>query len=206
MIQEKKPGRSAKKAAAYAGAAALAVFALGWAALREYLPAYRAFFQPAPQARFARYVPGVAGIQYVARINSGLYRGADPEGHLDELKKLGIRTIINLRYQRRHDYGAEARAAGFQYFMIPVRPDRAPTRGQITRFLEIVNDPANQPVYFHCTVGIDRTGLMAGIYRIEHDGWTNQDAVAEMNYFGHCPIWRDLGRMLERYPEGVTDE
>ncbi|HUT54258.1 MAG TPA: dual specificity protein phosphatase family protein [bacterium] len=205
MSQEMKR-RPWKKTAAYIAGSALAALALGWAALRAYLPAYLAFFQPAPQAKFAQYVPGIAGIEYVARINDGLYRGSDPEQYLDELKKLGIRTIINLRYQDRHDYRGQAQAAGFQYFMIPVRPDQVPTRDQITEFLQIVNDPARQPVYFHCTMGIDRTGLMAGIYRIEHDGWQNQDAVAEMNYFGHCPIWQDLGHLLERYPEGVSDQ
>ena len=77
--------------------------------------------------------------------------------------------------------------------------------GEIEQFLSIVGDPGNRPVYMHCTLGIDRTGVMAGIYRIEHDGWDNDEAVAEMEYFGHNELWIDLEEFLKDYGRAAPD-
>ena len=43
---------------------------------------------------------------------------------------------------------------------------------EIAAFLNIVNDPASQPVYVHCVGGRHRTGVMTAVYRMTHDGIT----------------------------------
>ena len=50
-------------------------------------------------------------------------------------------------------------------------------------FLQVVNDPANQPVFVHCKGGRHRTGAMTATYRMTREGWTAEQAVAEMKRF-----------------------
>jgi len=198
--------RSWKRIGLYSVLAVAVLAGLGYGSFALYLGAYRSWFQPPARPEYAQYVPGIKEIAYVAKVDDGFYRGSDPSGALEELKKLGIKTIVNFRYLDKHDYEARARSAGFDYYWIAFRPSEAPTRGQVKQFLEIVMDPARRPVYIHCAQGIDRTGLMAGIYRIEHDGWTNEQALAEMKWFGHFPGWRDVENCLKAYPASLRDE
>lgn len=203
MDNGQERGRSPLKIAALAAGALALAGAIFAAVMGGYTPFYRAALQADPLPGFGEHVGGVEGIDYVARINENYYRGAYPRDRLEQLTGLGIRSVVNLRYLKRHHYKEEAEAAGLKYFAVPIHPAEPPTREEIDYFLDIVNDPANQPVYVHCTLGIDRTGLMSGIYRIEHDGWTNEKAVAEMEYFGHNELWIDLEDLLKTYPEGV---
>jgi protein tyrosine/serine phosphatase len=59
----------------------------------------------------------------------------------------------------------------------------APTGDQIETFLQLVNDPVNQPVYVHCAGGRHRTGVMTAIYRMSGDGWTPEKAFQEMKQY-----------------------
>jgi len=54
-----------------------------------------------------------------------------------------------------------------------------PTVEQITEFMTIVVNPAHQPVYVDCAGGKHRTGVMTAVYRMEHDGWTVDQAYQE---------------------------
>lgn len=195
------------KTALYVGGALIAAGLITAAVFGGYPPFYRAFLQAPRQSGWARKLPPVPGIEYIARVDDGFYRGANPEDNLEALKKLGIKTLINFRYLKLHDYRQQAEAMGFHYEWIPIDPGEPPTPEQIRRFLSIVTDPANRPVYVHCTLGIDRTGLMSGIYRIERYGWTNDQAVAEMEYFGHNELWMDLEQALRTYHKlGTTQK
>ena len=59
-----------------------------------------------------------------------------------------------------------------------------PDPEQVTQFLEIVNNPANQPVLVHCWHGAIRTGVLVAIYRIKEQGWPLQKALDEMGSYG----------------------
>ena len=48
----------------------------------------------------------------------------------------------------------------------------------------LLNDNSAWPVFVHCRRGADRTGTAIACYRIEHDHWTNQQALAEAKTFG----------------------
>ncbi len=170
--------------------------------LGGYTPFYRAFLQAPRQDRYAVKIKDIGDIEYVARINPGLYRGAYPKDDLGVLKRLGVRTIINFRYRESHDYEDEARAAGFEYYWMPINPSEPPGPDFIAKFFSIVDDPAKRPVYIHCTLGIDRTGMMSGLYRMERDGWANEEAAAEMEYFGHNELWHDLEKFVKNHRPG----
>lgn len=123
-------------------------------------------------------------------VNSQLYRGAQPKsGGIKRLSQMGIKTIVNLRGadETTRNEEAEARVAGLRYFNIPLRQFGRPTDEQVERVLNILNDSDNQPVFVHCRLGADRTGLVVAIYRIAHDGWTSERAKAEANKYGMHP-------------------
>jgi protein-tyrosine phosphatase len=75
----------------------------------------------------------------------------------------------------------------------------APTPDQIARFLQIVRDPTMRPLYVHCQHGVDRTGAMMAVYRMEEEGWSNPEAYAEMEYFDAHRIWQDLREFVRVY-------
>ena len=70
-----------------------------------------------------------------------------------------------------------------KYVQIPMTTHQPPTPAQLAQFLEVVNDPANQPVYVHCVGGRHRTGVMTALYRMTQDGWTSDQAFKEMKQY-----------------------
>ena len=136
-----------------------------------------------------------SGIRNFARVTPSLYRGGQPrEDGFAELARRGVRTIVNLR--RHHDEAAAAARSGLAYERIPLEAglfgSTAPTDEQVRRFLTLVTDPARQPVFVHCAHGSDRTGTMIALYRIQVEGWTNEEAIEEMQAFGYHDVYRDL--------------
>ena len=69
-----------------------------------------------------------------------------------------------------------------------------PDMDDIVRFLNIVTDSNNTPVFVHCKYGADRTGTVCAIYRVIIQGWSREDAVEEMTQggYGFHPIWDNL--------------
>jgi protein tyrosine/serine phosphatase len=123
-------------------------------------------------------------IKNFGKVNENYYRGSQPSAaQFEDLKRLGVKTIVDLREDKVEQAEKWARAAGLQYVNISLRPHRAATEEQSSYFLKLVNDPANQPVYVHCKGGRHRTGQMTAIYRITHDGWTADQAYQEMKKY-----------------------
>ncbi len=123
-------------------------------------------------------------IKNFGRVNDNYYRGSQPrERDMAQLKLIGIKTIIDLREDKERLAEAWANKAGLRYVNIPMRPARAATDEQTKYFLSLVNDPANAPVYVHCKGGRHRTGALTAAYRISHDGWSADQAFAEMKRY-----------------------
>jgi|SRR5687768_4260464 len=123
-------------------------------------------------------------IENFGKLNDNYYRGSQPTaGQFDELKRLGIKTIVDLRQDSIDGASEQARKAGLQYVNIPLTTKRPATEDQTARFLNLVNDPANWPLFVHCKGGRHRTGEMTAIYRITHDGWSGDKAYEEMKKY-----------------------
>lgn len=123
-------------------------------------------------------------IENFGRLNDNYYRGSQPTAEqFDELKKLGIKTIIDLRQDRIEGASQQAHNAGLKYVNISLTTKRPATEDQTTQFLKLVNDPANWPVFVHCKGGRHRTGEMTAIYRITRDGWSGEKAYEEMKKY-----------------------
>ena len=124
-----------------------------------------------------------------------------------------IKTVITLRDgntpgEPPPDGKEEAwcNAQEINYFRIPPRkwwaPDGpAPVEQGVREFLAIMANPDNYPVLVHCFAGIHRTGAYCAIYRMEHDHWTNAQAIAEMMAcgYGNLPEEWDILGFLEQY-------
>ena len=128
------------------------------------------------------------------KVNDNYYRGEQPTlEEFAQLKRFGVKTVIDLRKDSLRQAPEQARNSGLQYFNIPLLASRAATEEQTSHFLSLVNDPANWPVYVHCKGGRHRTGGMTAIYRITHDGWTADQAYQEMMKYDFNNAFRRAG-------------
>lgn len=131
-------------------------------------------------------------------VNPQLYRGAQPRaGGLSTLKKIGIKTILNLRREDEHTRaeGAEARRLGLRYYNVSLPEFSAPKDKEVQQALDIINTAENQPVFVHCRHGEDRTGTIIACYRLSHDGWGAAEAKKEAEKLGMS--WTQFG--MKRY-------
>ena len=132
------------------------------------------------------------GLPNLHQVSKNLYRGAQPTAEgMRELKRMGIRTVVNLRsfHSDRDEIGDTALAYEHIYMKAWHAEDK-----ETVRFLQIVTDPQRTPVFVHCQHGADRTGTMCAIYRIAVQGWTKDEAIREMTEgdFGFHEAWQNL--------------
>jgi len=149
-------------------------------------------------------------IQNFAKVSDNYYRGSQPSAQqFEDLKRLGVKTIIDLRKDRMKEASEWARAAGLQYINIPLTTKKPATEDQTAELLKLVNDPANQPVYVHCKGGRHRTGQMTAIFRITNDGWTSEQAYEEMKKYDFEDSFfypRSLKKYVFSYYERFTSQ
>jgi protein tyrosine phosphatase (PTP) superfamily phosphohydrolase (DUF442 family) len=120
------------------------------------------------------------------------------------IKAYGIRTVINLMEEsadpdlQAHSFASAsvkesavvekcgARLVMLTLSLVPRNQDHVSRPESIERILEILDDPATYPVLVHCKAGLHRTGVLVALYRMEYEGWSRQQALAEMrdNGFG----------------------
>ncbi len=138
------------------------------------------------------------GLPNFHKVSDELYRGAQPTKQgIEQLKKFGIKTIINLRsFHSDRDEIADSNFVYEQIYMKPWDPEDK----EIIRFLQIVTDESNYPVFVHCRRGADRTGTMCAIYRIIVQGWSKQQAIEEMTKggFGFNKFYINLIKYIEQ--------
>jgi len=118
------------------------------------------------------------------KVNDNYFRGSQPKGpDYSDLAAIGVKTVIDLQADGPSNEAGYVKAAGMNFVRIGMTTTKAPTEAQIAQFFEIVNNPANQPVYVHCAGGRHRTGTMTALYRMTFDGWTPQQAYSEMKQY-----------------------
>tara|TARA_B110000046_G_scaffold18664_1_gene17841 strand:+ start:192 stop:758 length:567 start_codon:yes stop_codon:yes gene_type:complete len=111
-----------------------------------------------------------------------------PEKIADYINDHQINSVIDLRFPHTKDkinnpeipeeLTAEKEAVekldGVTYFNLGT--DQVPTQATVDEFLQIMDDSSNYPVLLHCYHGVGRAQMFSAIYRIEYEGWSNQDA------------------------------
>ncbi|MEJ2255086.1 MAG: tyrosine-protein phosphatase [Nitrospirota bacterium] len=140
------------------------------------------------------------GLKNVGRVAPNIYRGAQPErAGYETLRKMGIRTVINLRTTKSEK--DEVEAAGMRYVEIPMSMLSGVDREKVDHAVDVMADPGEQPVFVHCRLGHDRTGIVVAAYRMREEGWTLQMAEAEMEEYGFNDVWLHFKSFLKEYSE-----
>ncbi len=68
--------------------------------------------------------------------------------------------------------------------LVPVKESPANRPKSIDEFLHVLDDETVYPVLIHCKAGLNRTGCLVAVYRMEYQGWTMQEAFQEMKDLG----------------------
>ncbi len=124
------------------------------------------------------------------KVNDRFYRGSLPkQSDYAALVALGVKTIISLRHRPDDRVMQSAERAGMRYISLPMNVRGYPPAELAQRFLALVNDPENWPVYVYCHGGRHRTGVMTAAYRMSVEGWDVQRAYAEMRRYGFYKRW-----------------
>ena len=147
--------------------------------------------------RWAEPLAGGEDLPNLYRVSPDLLRGAQPtDAGFAELKRLGVRTVINLRAGR-HEAGVSERN-GLRYGEIPMRAWSF-DESDVLRFLEVAGSADAAPAFVHCRRGADRTGMLVAVYRVVVEGWTKEQALDEMIHgpYGYNPRWKKLVRFVE---------
>ncbi|WP_281232160.1 dual specificity protein phosphatase family protein [Flavobacterium gelatinilyticum] len=111
-----------------------------------------------------------------------------PDEIEDYVKKYHIKSIVDLRFPGTQDLvnnpevpeelmaekEAVAKIKGVNYFNNG--SDQIPTQKDLDAFFKIMDDKSNYPVLIHCYHGIGRAQMYSALYRIEYEGFTNEEA------------------------------
>jgi len=116
------------------------------------------------------------------QVSDSLCRGAQPSDEgFRELANAGVHTVVDLRGAGgRSSHEAQlVQSLGMKYINIPLDGFQAPTAEEVSKVWAVLNDPNAGQIFVHCRRGADRTGTVLAMYRIEHDHWSNQQALDE---------------------------
>ena len=140
-------------------------------------------------------LPGVPNLH---KVSENLYRDAQPTAEgMKQLEKLGVKTVVNLRSSRLDRNEIEGTGLAYEHISMTMWN---PKTEEVTRFLKIATDGSRTPVFVHCKHGADRTGTVCAIYRIAIEGWSKDEAIAEMTKggFGYHSIWKNLANYIRK--------
>jgi protein tyrosine/serine phosphatase len=124
------------------------------------------------------------------KVTDFFYRGAQPkDNNYFQLAALGVKTIIDLRNDPK-DYAKEmTERHGMKYINLPMSDKDYPAADTAPKFLTLINNQENWPVYVHCAGGRHRTGVMTAVYRMSVQGWDVNRAYAEMKDYDFYTRW-----------------
>lgn len=115
--------------------------------------------------------------------------GVIPPAELEEyINKYHIKSVVDLRFPGTLDLknnpeipseltaeqNAIAKIKGVNYFNNGSA--QIPEQQNLDNFFKIMDNKDNYPVLIHCHHGIGRAQLYAALYRIEYEGFTNEEA------------------------------
>ncbi len=108
-------------------------------------------------------------------VTGHVYRGKEPKAQVKELKSIGITDVIIFKNDVKGEVAQEIndlKSLGITPHHIPFQwkdyKSMQEACEQVIEALTIIENvkAKNDKVYFHCTAGEDRTGTLAGLYRM----------------------------------------
>jgi protein tyrosine phosphatase (PTP) superfamily phosphohydrolase (DUF442 family) len=159
--------------------------------------------------------PGIAekidvpGISDFGKVNDFLYRGAQPRGDgVEELKKLGIDTIVDLRGELHgliENERQQAESLGIRFINLPGSGWATADDEQIAQFFSLIRERPRRKIFIHCWLGGDRSGMFIAAYRIAFEGWSPEQAIQEMRSFHYLHFWHpNMARWVKRFPDHLA--
>jgi protein tyrosine/serine phosphatase len=138
----------------------------------------------------------VEGAPNLHRLSPTLYRSEQPTAlGMQNLEKLGIRTVINLRAF--NDDDKEVKGTTLRTERIKILTWRIGDK-HVIEVMRILKQTEHGPFLIHCQHGADRTGLMSAMYRILEQGWSPEDALKELvdGGYGYHSMWKNIVRYV----------
>ena len=127
---------------------------------------------------------------------SGLYRSGRPtyNGLVSLKNNLKVKTIIDLEEQPDviQQEAAWAKQLGMNFISMPMSAFVKPNETEVNKIEELINTANLRPMLVHCLRGMDRTGLIIGLYRVETNKWMATRSYDEMLRFGFHPRFWEL--------------
>jgi len=132
--------------------------------------------------------PTVPGTTYYSQLETTVACGGatTPEA-VPEIKKLGFKSIINLRQPTEaganiDQEAAAAKTAGIAFYSIPFNT-ASPDPKVADTFISTITTPGNEPAYIHCATA-NRASAMWMIKRMVIDKWDADRAAQEAATLG----------------------
>jgi len=111
-----------------------------------------------------------------------LYRSRQPDAAAQPLlKQLGVTTVVDFIKESDSTWLSDPAVTQVQ---IPLQTVHVDDADIIQSLRAIQTAQETGPVLMHCKHGLDRTGLVAAMYRIVVQGWSKQAALDEMEHGG----------------------
>ena len=130
------------------------------------------------------------------KVSADVYRAEQPtEKNIPDLKKLKIRTLLNLREY--HSDDEVFRQSGLSLMHLRLAAGSLAPSDLISA-LKMLRE-AEKPVLIHCWHGSDRTGFVVAGYRIVFQNWTREEAIEEMRLGGfgyHSDVYPNMVKTL----------
>ncbi len=149
-----------------------------------------------------------------------LYRSGQmsPEAFERAVRERDIKTVFSIRdakfsgSEQSDDFEQTyCEATGRKFHRLPIPDweysgDKIPGEETKRQFLKLLANPdvTPRPMLIHCFAGEHRTGAMVAIYRMEYNGWTNEEAIEEMTGIGN--LRTSYARSLTDYLRNYTPE
>lgn len=155
-------------------------------------------------AKVSERIISLQGLSNVGKVSPVIFRGAQPlpEGYLT-LKKIGVKTIINLR--SKHSEKKDVESAGMKSIEVPMNVLKDVDIKTINSVIDMMINIDNQPVYVHSKLGQDRTGIVIAAYRMRVERWSLKEAEAEMQLFGFNDLWWELKESIRKYAKSLEE-
>ena len=149
--------------------------------------------------------PAPTGVPHFHEVRPGVYRGGQPtDAGWAYLKSLGIKTVVKLDLPAE---GSDAQAERLGMTVIDASGPPSdlgdvlgsPKPERLRLAVGALDDARRRPVFVHCLHGQDRTGLVVGLFRVLHDGYSKDAAYKEMKKNGFHRSLHGLREVWEEF-------
>ena len=132
-------------------------------------------------------------------VEPNFYRSPQPTkaGFEAMVMRKGLRSVVNLRAS--HSDDSLIQGLGLRLFDFKMHAWHIEREDVVGALRALRSETRTGPTLLHCTLGADRTGLVAALYRMIYQGWSRQAALEEMEDggFGFHDIWINIPSFID---------